>query len=186
MGGGMASSADGRVMLGRLHLVRIVTSRASHLACPKASRLAQAVSGVSDLETIPLGIGSAIEINRIIAERLSRPIRKWCPIVPSNRVRHVTAGRLQMALHAHVELPVAIEPGGVHDVPGAGGGYVRASGSVTALAVDGRRLASLRAMAEQAIFGNDAAKVLLIGTVVAWTHRPVAALFGIPTYWQFD
>src|SRR3954454_10837463 len=73
MRGCMASAADSCVMLDRLlaaqHLVRIVTSRTSHLAGPKTGGFAQAVGGVSNLETIFLGVRSTIEINRVIAER---------------------------------------------------------------------------------------------------------------------
>src|SRR5690349_11403401 len=147
-----------------------------------------------DLETI-LAIGFAvIEIEHVIAERLAWPIGERHSVVAPDRVGHVPACRFQMALHADFELPVAGEACGIYDSPtdrfrrclaGAGGAHMCSAGAMAALAINGRRLARLRAMAKQAVFRNRAAEIFLIGTIVAGTHRPVAAVFGIPTYRQF-
>src|SRR5690348_6451788 len=99
-----------------------------------------------------------------------------------------------MTLHADFELPVTAEACGIYDsppdrlgrcFPRARGADMRSAGAMAALAIDGCRLARLRAMAKQAVFRHRAAKIFLVRPIVAGTHRPMAAVFGVPTHRQF-
>src|ERR1700722_1184464 len=118
---------------------------------------------------------------------------------------------LQMALQAHFQLPVAVEPGGVDDggPNGLRGGLTRSGGfdmsaarSMTALAIDSFRDAvteerftgrEIRALAErvggmagQAAGDNGAPEVILVGAIVTGAHGPISTFLRVPTDWQFD
>src|SRR4051794_35016736 len=105
-----------------------------------------------------------------------------------------------MALHANVELAIAIEARGIDD-SGADGVFgsfaaareigMLASGTVAALAIDafrncvegglvenggGRRAGRICVVTEDAAETGGAAEVLLGGAIVARAHGPIAAL----------
>src|ERR1700674_814867 len=88
------------------------------------------------------GSRCVVEIERVASQRFSRPVRKWPSFVAPNPVWQRTAGGFQMTLHTQFELPVAVEPRGIHDgaangigggAPGTCGLDVRGSGAVTPL-----------------------------------------------------
>src|SRR5258705_8915572 len=111
-----------------------------------------------------------------------------------------------MALHAQFQLPLPAQPRGVDDgslrrFPRLHGLDMGAPGAMAALAIDAigdrsaknrRRSGSIGTLfnlgitvvAEHALIGDLAAKILLIGAVVTRIHGPVALFFGVPADWQ--
>ena len=103
------------------NLVRVVARDARHLAALEACRLAQAVGSAGDLEFVIAARcpGRVIEMNEVVAQRLTRRVREQGLLVPFNPKRQRTARRLEVALHARLELLVTIELRRIHDCQNA-------------------------------------------------------------------
>ena len=99
----MATLANRDVMrrrvLSTIRLVRIVAGKARHLARTEACRHTQSITGMRDLEAVPL-CGGAIEEKFVIAYRFAGPEGIDVAVVAANLVRHQAAAGLEMALHA--------------------------------------------------------------------------------------
>ena len=92
------------------NVVRVVAGDARHLAALKTRRLAQAVCAAGNLELVVAATpGRVIEMNEVVAERLSGCIRKRRMLVAANLKRQWAARRFEVALHARLELPFAVE-----------------------------------------------------------------------------
>src|ERR1051326_565501 len=171
----------------------------------KTGRLPEPVCMGCDLEFIfTFRARRVIEINRIVAERLTRAERKDPAIPPDNRSRQACAGSFQMTLHADIKLTFRRQARWVEDrftdliLVSAGSQLnVFASRPVATLAVNSRwnlrwenRLAAgavsgccqcgICVVTKHALLRNLPAKVRVIGMVVARVHCPGAPAFRIP------
>src|SRR5215471_14336634 len=170
-------------------IVRVVTSRAAQfaLALQEALRFAQPVSGVSNLEPVAGLSSRAIELR--------------------DRMRQAQAGSLQVALHAHLHLPLCRKPLRIHDrrsnllrrrSPFRRQFDVPLPRPMTSLTIDAfrerleeshlrarrmfQRFGDLRisVVTEDAFVMHRADGAGIIGLIVARTHLPIASLFRIP------
>src|SRR5688500_16261525 len=121
-----------------------------------------------------------------------------------------------MALHAGLELPLAVESSRICDRLAASLDVLRLdridvslTGPVAALAVDpfgqragedraiaviGHRRARVSVVARQAVLVDEPAKILMHGFVVARAHRPIAGsrallpppVFRVPAHWHLE
>src|SRR5262249_20743095 len=148
----VAAAAHPDIVLHRLlaarNVVRVVAGHTRHLTLSKTCRLPQSVRAAGYLELVAvLAIArrrlGMIEVDERIAKRPPRKIRKWRMLVPANLKRERAAGRLEVALHADFQLPLAIQRRRVDDcvstcvdIPGAHRSDMPLSGAVTALAID--------------------------------------------------
>jgi hypothetical protein len=98
-----------------------------------------------DLETIVLRARGPVEEDLVVAERFSRAVGFNRTVIATDLVRHQTAARFKMALHANFELAVAVEPRRIHNrlanrflgsFPGEGSADMSASRPVTTLAIN--------------------------------------------------
>src|SRR2546422_6167682 len=86
-------------------------------AALKAGRPAQAVGGDDDFEFVPAaGPWRVVEVQFEIAERFSRKIRERRAAEADHGIGQARTGGLQMALHAHFELPLRRQPRRVDDL----------------------------------------------------------------------
>ena len=147
--------------------------------------------------------GRVIEMNEVVAQRLTRRVPEQGLLVPFNPKRQRTARRLEVALHARFELLVTIELRRIHDCQNARflvaslfRRDMRLPRTMATLAVDalGKCVAEPRAAA--VIFDrtlrwvavvtrhapriDDPPEVHMVGAVVPRAHRPIAAAFGVP------
>ncbi len=200
----MAALANGNVMrcrvLRTIRLVRIVAGKARHLARPEACRHTQSITGMRDLETVPLSRG-AVEQKLVIAHRLAGPEGIDVAVVAANLVRRQTAAGFEMALHADFQLAIPAKTCRVDDrlpdfflrsVGRERCTHVRGSRSVAPLAINpfrnwvgeerkagitAFRIAALQrqpVVTQQALAGDCAAKVLLPRAIISGAHRPIA------------
>src|SRR5258707_12399305 len=97
-----------------------------------------------DLEPVTLS-GGAVEEEFVIAQRLTGAIGIDAAVVAANLVRHQTAARLEMALHADFQLPVPAETRRIDDrlpylfprsICRESRTHVCAPGSMTSLAIN--------------------------------------------------
>src|SRR5436189_5133644 len=98
--------------------MRIVTARAAKLslALQEAKRFAQPVGGSGDFKLLVMPApGCVIELQLVLAERLSRAVRKCVvPLTPKS-IRQLEAGRLKVALHADFHLALTRQFRRIHD-----------------------------------------------------------------------
>ncbi len=193
------------------HVVRVVARQAGHLTALEACRLRQPICGPGDLELVgqPIVRGRGrrmIEVDERVAERRSRHIRLRRPANATELERQRTAGRLEVALQADLELPVTAERARIHDGAPAAVHIARAHrldmplpGAMTALAIDafgqrGRKrrtgpvvangIPRIAVVARHTAVVDDATEVEVGRPVVAGTHRPLPAPFGVPAQRQ--
>ncbi len=178
--------------------MRIVASGAHQrpTALLETRRLTQPVSGADDLELIVMpGPFRVIEVQHEISQRLARPERKCAAFVALDGSRQHKAGGLQMALHADFELAVGSHArrveNGLPDLRRRSlplrRFHVPASRTVAALAIDAfRKLRGIEwvrirpvvsrierwvaVVAKETVVADFAAKVEMIGAIVARTH----------------
>jgi hypothetical protein len=194
-----------------LNGVSIVAGGAGYLAGAKACRFAQPIGRIHDLEFVVVtDAWRVIEEHGGIAQWLTWPVGERLLRMTKNLVRQRKLGGLQVTLHAHFQLAVAVQFGGIDDgrtdglrrgATGSGGFDVGATRSMAALAIDSfrdavaekglaggqvRTLARRRVggVAGQASGGNGAPEVILVGAIVAWAHGPKSALLCVPTHRQ--
>lgn len=126
--------------------MRIVTRCAGHLAVLEASRLAETVSRLSDIEFVG-GCTFRIRVKEesVFAQGLAGLVREWPAIISPDGGPYVVTAGFEMALHAHIELPAAIEAGRIDDgtanglkrsMSGTHQRDMRPTGAVTSLTID--------------------------------------------------
>src|ERR1700731_3731340 len=99
-----------RGLLSAWNRVRIVAGGAGHLARLKACRFSEPVGCMRDLELVVMtGARRMIEKQHGIPERLPGPIAKRTLRITKDLARQRKMGGFQMALHAHLELPVTVQ-----------------------------------------------------------------------------
>src|SRR5437763_4905523 len=96
-------------------IVRVVACGAAQFlitaptrALYEALRLPQPVRALCDFKTI-LHSARPVELHAEIAQRLPWYVREWRSVKPADGVRKVEAGRLEVALHTHLKLPIGRE-----------------------------------------------------------------------------
>ncbi len=207
----VAAAAHCNIVLHRTlaprNVVRVVAGHTRHLTVLKAWRLPQPVRAAGDLElvailTIAHRCRGVVEVDERIAERPPRVIRKRRVLVAANLKWEGTARRLEVALHAHFQLPFPIQGRRVDDgaasrvdISSAHRIDMPLSWAMTTLAIDPfRQVASesgsspvvqeltarVAVMARHAPFVDDATKVEVRRPIVAGTHRPMTAAIRIP------
>jgi hypothetical protein len=213
----VAADAHRHVVLHSLvtarNVVRVVARQTGHLTVSKTCRLPQSVRAAGYLELVAVvaiacSSLSVIEVDERITQRPPRKIRKWRMLVTANLKWQRAAGRLEVALHAHFELPLAIQRRRVDDCGAAGADIPSAhrsnmplSGAVTPLAINAfgqatRKLGSrpvvvnlaarVGVVARHAPFVDDPTKVEMIAPIVPGAHRPTTAAVGIPAHRQLQ
>src|SRR5436190_21341435 len=140
-------------------------------------------------------------MQNVIGERLSGAVGEYAAPVTPKRGRQRKSCRFQVALQAHLHLPFRAQPRWIHDtgtresaVSTPDSLHVTLSRAVATLAVYAfgefleHRLAriyfaaGITVVAEHALNGDPPAKVPMVGAIVAGTHCPISAVFGIPTH----
>src|SRR3546814_539745 len=164
---------------------------------------------MSNLELIIMARSwSLVEMKRVGRQRLPGAVRERPPIQSKNRVRQPKAGGFQMALHAPFELRFHRQLRRVQnrfpnrsDVAAFRRFNMVAARAVASLAVNAFRDAPretrftadpvgsrcdfrIPAMTEYALVHDLAPEAGVVGVVVAWIHRPMAALFRVPGHGQ--
>src|SRR5690606_1467612 len=158
----VAAGADLDVMrdggLTARNVVRVMARGAGHRGALEAGRLAEPVRrAADDLELVLTSAARCvIEVNEIVAEGRSGHVGERRPIEAADLEWQRTAGRFEVALETHLDLPIAPEPGRIDDgatrrltVTGPGRVDVSLAGAVTPLTVDalGERLRKPRSAA---------------------------------------
>src|SRR6266478_6628016 len=148
---GMAAKTDGGVVSGGFlasgYVVRVVAGGAQHrrIAFLKAGRLTQPVGRVGDFELVVVpGFGRLVEMQRIVCQRLARPVREDAARVTSYGGGQPETGGFQMTLHAQLQLPLPAQTRRVYDCslrcfPALHSLDVGAPGAMAALAIDATR-----------------------------------------------
>ncbi len=190
------------------NVVRVVARRAAQLAraLQKALRSPQAIRRVRHFKIL-VRARRTVKVQPEISQRLPRHIIERSASQPRNCMGQRTAGRFQMALQAHFHLPVGtkssrIDDGGANLVARGAGStsqcHVACSGPMTPLAIDAFRkrstISRLRpalalrcrnarvgVVAEHALVVDRTRRALVIQPVIAWVHRPVTAVFRVPS-----
>src|SRR5262245_49741637 len=125
-----------------------------------------------------------IEIDEIVAQILSRSERKRGMLIAPNLKRQGTACRLEMTLHANLELTSPVELCRIYNGAPASvelarlyGIYVRLPRPMTTLAINAFRQRSvsnfatrIRVVARHAAFDNRPSKIQMCRTIIARTH----------------
>ena len=125
--------------------MRIVTRGAPHraVAFDETCGFAQTVSRTDDLELVFLpSAWSVIEEQHEISERFAGPVRERTSLVSFDRVRQAETGGLQVALHAHLDLPVRAETRRIYNGVPLPRLNVPTAGTMTSLAIDSFRNAA--------------------------------------------
>src|SRR5690242_17319309 len=135
-----------------------------------------------------------VEMQDVIRQRFSRPVREKPAAVAPDGIRQPAAGGLQVTLKTHLELTFAAKPGRIEDRITARLFGVRATGSVATLAIDalgnfavqdqlalGALLGiGVGLMAKKTLAVYPPAEVHMIGTVVSGIHGPEATPLRVP------
>src|ERR1700733_9337232 len=165
-----------------------------------------------DLEPVTLS-GGTVEEEFVVAHRLTGPLGIDAAIVAANLVWHQAAAGFEMALHADFQLPLPAETCRVDDhlpylfpwsIRRKSRTYVFATRPMTPLAINSlrnrvgekrkTRVAALgitalqrqAIVAQQALAGDGATKVLLVRSIITRAHRPITGVLYVPGDRQFD
>ena len=103
---------------------------------PVAYKAIRQTTPQGDLEFVVVFAGRVIEVNCVIRERLARLIRKNAATHAANCIRKRSARGLEMALHAHFDIPIPRQLCRIDDVRGRGSADVRSTGTMTPLTID--------------------------------------------------
>ena len=148
-----------------------------------------------------------VEVDRVVRQRLAGPVGEVPAAVAMHDVWQGSAGRLQMALEAHLPLSLDLKARGVGDrrCHGIGVGLgtsrgldVRRSRTVATLAVDAvrdlagedgppaRPVASgghigVPVVAEHAVVGDHPLEAVMVRPVVPRAHSPDSAVLRVPS-----
>jgi hypothetical protein len=195
-------------------VMRIVARRASQLTgrLLKAGGLAQSIALMSDLEFVIVSRpGSVVKKQLVVGQQLSGTIRKHASVESSQRIWQLRAGGLKVTLQANVHLALSVELAriyyGIADLRKIAARLDRfdmiATRAVASLAVNAFRDAPRKTrfaadpvgprcdfripgVAEHALVQDLATEAGVVGSVVAWIHRPIAALFRVPGQRQLE
>ena len=176
----VAGFAHGYKVLRGLFPMRIVTGGARHAALQKAGGFAEPIGLMRHFEAIA---EVRVEVQCVVRQIFAGAERKRRAFRPAHHRGQGRAGGFQVALLAHIHLPLTAQFGGIHQ------SLVIAGRAVAALAIDAFRqrivLAWIGVVTEQAVFGNQAAEVVMIGLVIAGAHFEGSAFFAVPAYRKF-
>src|SRR5262245_10394073 len=197
------------------NIVRTVAGGALHgaLALQEASRTANTVHGVHDLELVfPSTARRMIEEQPVPAERLARSKVERSPIIALQGIRKRKTRCLEVALDADLFTPLSAQARRIHNrlancirscLAGTSQFVVLPARPVTPLAVNpsgeriqihwlGKRLFVpfgnlwIPVVAKHAVVGDFAAKPIMVRAVISRVHRPMTALVRIPAERQFN
>jgi hypothetical protein len=191
-------------------VMRVVAGGASQLTgrLLKAGGLAQSIALMSDLEFVIVSRpGSVVKKQLVVSQQLSGTIRKHASVESSHRIWQLRAGGLKVTLQANVHLALSVELAriyyGLADLRKIAARLDRfdmiATRAVASLAVNAFRDAPRKSrfaadpvgprcdfripgVAEHALVQDLATEAGVVGVVVAWIHRPMAALFRVPSH----